>query len=650
MREGDIRCNKYFAGLAPREVDASLMLGNRPSVSDFAQTVKQQADIVKVIEGYIRLRKAGAQRFTGLCPFHKEKTPSFSVHAGQQFFYCFGCRESGDVFKFVEKMENVGFPEAVRIVAQKCGIPLPKREFSSPEEAAGARLRAKLLELHETAAAWFEEQLRSPGGALAREYLAGRGLTEEGIKKFRIGYAPDSYNALRDRLSGMADEATLRASGLFSSKEQGDGGQGPIYDRFRKRVMFPIANEGGKVIAFTARALETGEKAGPKYINSPETPLYSKGQVLFNLDKAKPAIRALEFALLVEGQMDCISVFLAGIQNVIATSGTAFTEQQVAILKRHTQNVVVSFDPDIAGTNATEKTLALLIEEGFKVKIVNRSFRDSGMDPDRFVREMGDAEFRTAIDTQDRGANSRKVRTDDELRQAIRGAQWYDDYMIERARQLFPGNSTDQKVKAMNFLLPHIRRMPETLAREQFAADAAQKLGIGSAVLREELRQAALRRRDRVEERAAKLNEVERVLLRALAVTDPEGAEARLVAAEALTNNAAWFEHLGAFGAMQALAKRAAKDPMDVVEEPGQRALLAEALLGDSRPPDANEVESAVQEVQERAMEGRLRELRAQIAEAERQGDYAGLALLTQQKLDLDRALRRLHTQKAQER
>jgi DNA primase len=587
-------------------------------VSDFAQSVKQQADIVKVIESYIRLRKAGAQRFTGLCPFHKEKTPSFSVHAGQQFFYCFGCQATGDVFSFVGKIENVGFPEAVRIVAQKCGIPLPKREFSSPEEAAGARLRTKLLELHETAAAWFEEQLRGPGGALAREYLAGRGMTDEGIKKFRIGYAPDGFHALHERLGGVADEETLRASGLFSSKEQGDGGQGPIYDRFRKRVMFPIANEGGRVIAFTARTLETGEKAGAKYINSPETPLYSKGQVLFNLDKAKPAIRALEFALLVEGQMDCISVFLAGIQNVIATSGTAFTEQQVAILKRHTSNVIVNFDPDTAGANAAEKSIALLTEEGFAVKIVTL---EGGLDPDRFIRERGV----------------------DAYKEALRESRRQADYLIERARMLFPGASAEQKVKAMNFLLPHIRRIPETLAREQFAADAAQKLGIASAVLREELRQAALRRRDRVEERPAKLTEVEKVLLRAMAVTDPDGAEARLLATEALTNNAAWFEHLGAFGAMQALADRAAKDPMDAVVDPGQRALLAEALLGESRPPEANEVESAVQEVQERAIEGRLRDLRAQIVEAERNGDFAGLAILTQKKLELDQTLRRLH-------
>jgi DNA primase len=381
--------------------------------------------------------------------------------------------------------------------------------------------------------------------------------------------------------------------------------------------MFPIANEGGRVIAFTARTLETGEKAGAKYINSPETPLYSKGQVLFNLDKAKPAIRALEFALLVEGQMDCISVFLAGIQNVIATSGTAFTEQQVAILKRHTSNVIVNFDPDTAGANAAEKSIALLTEEGFAVKIVTL---EGGLDPDRFIRERGMEAYKEA------------------LRESRRQA----DYLIERARMLFPGASAEQKVKAMNFLLPHIRRMPETLAREQFAADAAQKLGIGSAVLREELRQAALRRRDRVEERAAKLTEVERVLLRALAVTDPEGAEARLLAAEALTNNAAWFEHLGAFGAMQALADRAAKDPMDAVVDPGQRALLAEALLGESRPPVANEVESAVQEVQERATEGRLRDLRAQIAEAERNSDFSGLALLTQKKLELDHVLWRL--------
>jgi DNA primase len=198
-----------------------------PPVSDFAQTVKQQADIVKVIEGYIRLRKAGAQNYSGLCPFHKEKSPSFSVHAVRQFYHCFGCQASGDVFSFVGKIENVGFPEAVRIVAQKCGIPLPKKEFSSPEQAAESRQRTKLLELHEAATAFFEDQLRGPEGALAREYLAGRGLTPEGIKTFRIGYAPDSFNALRDRLSGMADNETLRVSGRSAPKNRATARSAP---------------------------------------------------------------------------------------------------------------------------------------------------------------------------------------------------------------------------------------------------------------------------------------------------------------------------------------------------------------------------------------------------------------------------------------
>ena len=591
-------------------------------MSDFSEFAKEHSDIVKIIESYIRLRKSGAQNYSGLCPFHKEKSPSFNVHAVRQFYHCFGCGVSGDVFSFVQKIENVGFPEAVRIVAQKSGIPLPKREFSSPEEAAEARQRGKLLELHEAAAAWFEEQLRGPEGAVAREYLAGRGLDAKGIERFRIGYSPDSFNALRDRLKTVAPEDILRSSGLFSSKEQGDGTQGPLYDRFRKRVMFPICNESGRVIAFTARTLETGEKAGPKYINSPETPLYSKGQVLFNMDKARTAIRQMEFALLVEGQMDCISVFLRGIQNVIATSGTAFTEQQVALLRRHTSNVVVNFDPDAAGANAAEKSISLLTEEGFAIKIVTL---EGGLDPDRYIRERG-VEAYTA---------------------AIRGARRQSDYLIERARQMFPGASADQKVKAMNYLLPHIRRMPEKLARDQFAHDAAQKLGIDSAVLREELRQAALRRRDHIEVKTSVLTEVERVLLRALAISDPDGVHARRLAVQAIGEQPVWFQHLGTFGALQALAGRQSRDPMEVVTDEAQRALLAQALLAEVKPPELPEVQGALQEIEERALESRSRDVRVLIAEAERRRDVAELATLSQQKMDLDRALRRLHDRHA---
>ena len=583
-------------------------------MTDFAQTVKQQADILKVIGGYIRLRKAGAQNYSGLCPFHKEKSPSFSVHAGRQFFHCFGCGVSGDVFTFVAKIENQTFPESVRTVALKCGIPLPKREYNSPEEAAEARLRRNLLDLHEAATVWFEEQFRSPEGALAREYLAGRGVSPEAVKLFRIGYAPDNFNALRDRLLQMADQETVRASGLVSVKENEDGTPGRMYDRFRKRVMFPICNESGRVIAFTARTLDTGDKAGPKYMNSPETPLYSKGQVLFNLDKAKAPMRSMEFALLVEGQMDCISVFMRGIQNVIATSGTAFTEQQVALLRRQTSNVVVNFDPDAAGANAAEKSITLLTEEGFAIKVVTL---DGGLDPDRFIRERGVEAYVAAI----------------------RGARRQSDYLIERARQQFPGASSDQKVKAMNFLLPHIRRIPEKLERDQFAMDAAQKLGIDSAVLREELRQAAQKRRDRVEIRASGITEVERVLLRALA----SGGAVWQAAATAILQHPEWFAHLAGFSALTSLAATSSPDPINALSDPEQRALLAQALMGETDPPEVSSVGDAIHGLRLRQLEHDQREVRALIGEAERRGDWAEVAVLSQRKLALDRELRQLH-------
>src|SRR4051812_15751238 len=260
---------------------------------DFAYTVKQQADIVRIIGDYVKLKKTGAQNFGGLCPFHQEKTGSFSVHATKQFYHCFGCGVSGDVFSFVQKIENVTFPEAVRAVAQKLGIALPKQQFSGPAEAKEAALRGALIEMHERACAFFEEQLRKPEGARAREYLSARGLTDDDIKTFRIGFAPDSGFLLRDRLKGQFSDEHLRASGLMSWKEKDEsaktdgakdaGGAAAMYSKFRSRITFPISNETGKIIAFTARALASDDKAGPKYLNSPETAIYSKSRVLYNL-------------------------------------------------------------------------------------------------------------------------------------------------------------------------------------------------------------------------------------------------------------------------------------------------------------------------------------------------------------------------------
>src|SRR5580700_2826884 len=498
---------------------------------DFKETVKQQADIVRIIGDYIKLKKAGAQNYSGLCPFHGEKTPSFSVHATRQFYHCFGCGQSGDVFSFVQKIENITFPEAVRLVAQKLGIPLPKANYSTPGEAKEARLRGQVLDVHERAVAFFQECLRRPDGARAREYLKGRGLDEDMIAKFRIGYAPDSGFLLRDRLKNEFSEEVLRESGLFSWK-QDDSSQPSVvsrqqepmpgsarndqegadsdpnkleassqklaavsamYSKFRNRVMFPISSDAGKVIAFTGRTLATDEKSGPKYLNSPETPIYSKSRVLFNLDKAKKAIRELDYVVLVEGQMDCISVYTAGFKNVIASSGTAFTEPQARVLGRFSKKIVVNFDPDTAGAAAAERSLALLVSEDFEIKVLTL---EAGFDPDLYIRRKGAPAY-----------------TD-----ALGHSQKYFDYLIERARALHPARTPEGKVKALNYLLPHIQRVPSRIVRDDLANEISHRLGIESSVLRQELRHAATARAaSRVAAPAnVQLTDAERVLIRAL--------------------------------------------------------------------------------------------------------------------------------------
>ena len=489
---------------------------------DFSYTVKQQADIVRIIGDYVKLKKAGAQNFSGLCPFHKEKTPSFSVHSTRQYYYCFGCQEKGDVFSFVQKIENITFPESVRMVAQKLGIPLPKANYSTPGEAKEARLRGQLLDIHERGVAFFQECLRRPEGARAREYLLGRGLDQEMIARFRIGYAPDSGFLLRDRLKEEFSEEVLRESGLFSwkqddrlpasgsrppegEKQENGRGESPeagsrkpeaasMYSKFRNRVMFPIASEAGKVIAFTGRTLATDEKSGPKYLNSPETPIYSKGKVLFNLDLAKEWIKKFDYAILVEGQMDCISVYAAGFHNVIASSGTAFTELQAKLLGRFSKNAVVNFDPDTAGAKATERTLGLLVEEEFTIKVLTL---EQGFDPDLYIRRKGKEAYGDAL----------------------KQSQKYFDYLIERARTQFPVRSGEGKQKAVNYLLPHIQRVPSRIVRDELAHEISQKLGIESAVLRQELRHAAATRETSAVKAPAEaqVTDAEKVLIRALA-------------------------------------------------------------------------------------------------------------------------------------
>jgi DNA primase len=600
---------------------------------DFASTVKQQADIVRIVGEYVKLRKAGAQNYSGLCPFHQEKTASFSVHAGNQFFHCFGCNAGGDVFTFIQKIENITFPEAVRVVAEKLGIPMPKVTYSSPEEARAAKHRGGLLDIHERACTFFQEQLKRPEAAHAREYLKTRGLTPEVVAEFRIGYAPESGFLLRDAVRAQFDEDIMRESGLFSWKDKGDDEavqqKTALYSKFRNRVMFPICTEQGKVIAFTGRTLATDEKSGPKYLNSPETPIYSKSRVLFNLDKAKEAIRKLDYAILVEGQMDCISVYSAGLHNVIASSGTAFTEPQARLLSRFSKKIVVNFDPDTAGAAAAERSLALLVSEDFEIKVLTL---EAGFDPDLFIRKKGANAYQDAL------AHSQK----------------YFDYLIERARTLHPVRTPEGKVKALNYLLPHIQRIPSRIVRDELAGEISHRLGIESSVLRQELRHAATARSAaRVNTPpAAQLTDAERVLVRALASRDlghsPDSAREGFDPDFEPARQAHYFltqerlhEGFGAQALIDTLltAHEQGLDPMSLALDENDRRLVAQVLMGGNEELTPELLENAVRSLRKRAILRQLDALQHELKDAERRNDAAASARLLQERVRLRRAM-----------
>jgi DNA primase len=430
----------------------------------FAERVKQQADIVRVVGEYVRLKKTG-QNFTGLCPFHQEKSPSFAVHPVRQIYHCFGCGVSGDVFKFVMELEKLSFPEAIRAVAEKCGIPIPKPREHSPEERRENQQRTVLIDMHRDAAAFFSRQLHeAPEGKVACAYLEDRGLNREAMKQFGMGFAPSSGDGLLRHLKSKYPEKLLEASGLFS-RDQG----GRLYDKFRRRIMFPISNESGKVIAFGGRAM--GDEM-PKYMNSPETPIYTKSSVLYHLDRAKETLRQSDFGILVEGYMDAIAVARAGISNVIASCGTSLAEPQIKLLGRYTRRVVVNYDPDTAGQAATERSLLQLLEKEFDVRVLALP---GGADPDKFIKEQGA----------------------DAYRKLLAQAPPYLDYLIGRARKMDRSTAAG-KVAALNFLLPYVQRLPDRLLRSEWATRIASELRVDEPVFREALRRAAVERRSEV--------------------------------------------------------------------------------------------------------------------------------------------------------
>jgi len=550
----------------------------------FADRVKQQADIVRVVGEYVRLKKSG-QNFTGLCPFHAEKSPSFAVHPTKQIYHCFGCGVGGDVFKFVMEMEKCPFPESIRIVAEKCGIAVPQPRERSPEERKENQQRTALVEMHRVAQAFFTKQIEGTAeGKVARAYLEDRGLNKAVIDQFGIGYAPSGGDALLRSLKQKYPEKLLVESGLFSRDQSGR-----MFDRFRRRITFPISNESGKIVAFGCRALGDDQ---PKYLNSPETPIYSKSNVLYHLDRAKEGLRRSDFAVLVEGYMDAIAVARAGISNVVASCGTSLAEPQIKLLARFTGRVIVNYDPDIAGQTATERSISLLLEQDFEVRVLALPGK---ADPDKFIREQGAEAYV----------------------KALKEAPPYVDYLIARARRM-DLTTGEGKLRAVNFLLPYVQKIPNRILRSEWATRIAQQLRLDEPVLRAALSKAAAERRSEVKTapqligRAAK--PVERRLIRMLA----EGEGFRLELARRIHDGQL---HLGleTERVMAALvAANLSGEPVQTTEiaaalEERDRRMLFEILFEESSELTWEEAESCVEALHHRRAERELSDVQRSI-------------------------------------
>jgi DNA primase len=555
----------------------------------FADKVKQQADIVRVVGEYVRLKKTGKD-FSGLCPFHQEKTPSFTVSPIKQIFYCFGCGKGGDVYNFVMDMEKCEFPEAVKVVAEKCGIAIPRQKERSPEERKENQQRSVLVEMHREAQTFFVKQLEGTlEGKAARAYLEDRGLDKDAIARFGIGYAPSGGDALLRHLKPKYSEKLLVDSGLVSH----DQSAGRLFDRFRRRITFSISNESGKIVAFGARAL--GDDM-PKYLNSPETPIYSKSNVLYHMDRAKEALRRQDFAILVEGYMDAIAVARAGISNVVASCGTSLAEPQIKLLGRFTRRVIVNYDPDTAGQAATERSLSLLLEHDFEVRVlVLPPVGNKKADPDLFIRERGK----------------------DEYLKLLKEAPPYVDYLIARARQM-DLTTGEGKQRALNFLLPYIQKIPSGILRSEWATRVAQQLRIDEPLLRSALTKAAKERRSEIKSgpeliaRAAK--PVERRLIRMLA--EAEGFRQEL--AKHL-QNARLYHGLETEKIFAALVIASLSgQPVQAAEigaalEERDRRLLYEILFEEANEPTWEEAMSCVEALQHRQAERELADVQRSI-------------------------------------
>jgi DNA primase len=579
---------------------------------DFASRVKSSADIVRIVGESVRLKKAGSN-WIGLCPFHQEKTPSFSVHSTKQFYYCFGCGAKGDVFRFVMETERVDFPESLRRVAQRTGIPIPTERADVPTTPE-QRLRRKLGDLHEAAAAFFQKQLRSPAAAPLRELMRTRGVKSVTVDEFGLGYAPPGPGGLAAHLrrEGFKPE-DLEGSGLVVKRDSRE-----LFDRFRNRWIFPIASEGGNIVAFGARAL--GDER-PKYLNSPETALYSKSRVLYNLSRAREAIRKAGRAVLVEGYMDAIAVHQAGVLNVVASCGTALTATHARLLAKHTDEVIVNYDPDTAGVAAADRSLSILLEEGLSVRVLRLS---GGLDPDQFIRQNGEVAYRDALAE----------------------APPFFQYLVTRAMELHGTASPEAKLASVNFILPYLSRVPNDLIRAELGADIAQKMDIDSAVIRGAFQKAAVSRRPAIQESPVskeRIPSAEGMLIR-LMLEEPVSRQEvlKLLQHRGLVEEMACKEIISELlGMLEEGIEPDLAALSDRLPEAQQRA-LAEVAFQHTNPVSADEINTYVFALERRRLRRMRDALQRRILEAQKAQDHRMAVELLQDQRELDRKLTEL--------
>ncbi len=419
------------------------------------ERIRAANDIVDVIGGYLPLKRAGAN-FTALCPFHKEKSPSFNVNPHKQIFHCFGCHKGGDVFTFVKEYENIGFVDAVRRLADRTKIPLELDNNPGAQEAR--HIKDQLLQIHEQITQRWQSCLANEAaGQLARDYLAKRGVPAEAIKLFRLGAAPEAWDdTVNWAKSKGLDLAVMEKAGLILKKEE----TGRHYDRFRGRLMFPICDEQGRVIGFSGRIL-TGDEKTAKYVNSPETPIFTKSKVFFALDKSKRAILDAGFAIVCEGQLDSIACFMAGVQNIVAPQGTAFTDQHARIIKRYVDEVVLCFDSDNAGQNAAVRSLDSLLASGLAVRV---AIVPPPHDPDSFIKANGGEAFR----------------------QLIAGAEGFFDYYLGRLCRTNDITSDKGRLTVVRDMSEAVRKTGNTVLVDKYAQKTALRLGVAPDAVRKE--------------------------------------------------------------------------------------------------------------------------------------------------------------------